>query len=456
MTATVITAHARLRRAFSLEDVPPVAARIARLKQLGDALRDRRSDLIAAIDADFGPRAESETMTAELAFLRTGLKHTIRHLPRWSRPRTARVLQPVPGRTDIWTEPKGVVGILSPWNYPLQLALMPLISAVAAGNRVLLKPSERSPATTAALASLLEAVFPPDELAVVTGGPDVAQAVAALPLGHLFFTGSTETGRKVAQAAARTLTPVTLELGGRSPAVALPDASPEDHAPIIAWGAWLSAGQTCVAPNHLWVPRDSAPAWTDALLDAARGFLPDDYTAMIDARAFSRMERMIAEAREGGALVRVTEGEVRGRRTIAPTIVVDPPPDSALMTEEIFGPVLVVLTYRDPEEVIVAEADASPLAAYVFDRDAARARRFLTRLRSGGGAVNATVLHLAAHDLPFGGIGESGYGAYHGHRGFREFSHERAVFTAARGPWLRMLLPPYSETARRLFRRMTQ
>ena len=456
MTAAVFAAHARLCQAFTLEDVPTVAARVERLEHLGEAIRARRADLIASVSSDFGPRAENETMTAELAFLLTGLKQTIRHLPRWSRPRTSRVLQPVPGRTDIWTEPKGVVGILSPWNYPLQLALMPLISAVAAGNRVLLKPSERAPATATALAKLLAEVFPLDEVAVLPGGPEVAQAVSDLPLGHLFFTGSTQTGHKVAQAAARTLTPVTLELGGRSPAVALPGASPRDHAPMIAWGTWLNAGQTCVAPNHLWVPRDDVAPWVDALLDAARGFLPDDYTAMIDAAAAARIERMIAEARESGALVRVAEGEVRGRRTIAPTIVVDPPADCALMTEEVFGPVLVVLTYRDPEAVIAAESGTSPLAAYVFDRDAARGRRFLARLRSGGGAVNATVLHLAAHDLPFGGIGESGYGAYHGHRGFREFSHERAVFTAARGPWLRMLLPPYSETARRIFRRMTR
>ncbi|WP_299817679.1 aldehyde dehydrogenase family protein [uncultured Jannaschia sp.] len=455
MTGAVRDAHARLRGAFSLDDVPPVAARIARLERLGAALRARRAELIAAIGSDFGPRAESETMTAELAFLLTGLRHTIRHLPGWSRPRTRRVLQPVPGRTDIWTEPKGVVGILSPWNYPLQLALMPLISAVAAGNRVLLKPSERTPATATAMASLIEEVFPPDEVAVVTGGPEVAQAVTDLPLGHLFFTGSTETGRKVAQAAARTLTPVTLELGGRSPAVALPGASPKDHAPMIAWGAWLNAGQTCVAPNHVWVPQADVARWVDALCGAARGFLPDDYSAMIDATAMARIERLIAEARAGGAAIHVAEGELPSEGSIAPTIVVDPPADSALMTEEIFGPVLVVLSYCDPEAVLRAEAGATPLAAYVFDTDAARARRFLARLRSGGGAVNATVLHLAAHDLPFGGIGESGHGAYHGHRGFREFSHERAVFTALRGPWLKLLLPPYSPVARRIFRRMT-
>ncbi len=450
--SAVQSAHVRLASAFSLESVPPVASRIARLKALSRAIGARQADLVAAVSRDFRPRAEAETLTAELAFVQAGLRHTVRHLPRWARRRRSFVLRPVPGRTEIWFEPKGVAGILSPWNYPLQLALMPLISAIAAGNRVLLKPSERSPESSAALAALLAEVFPDDEVAVVTGGPEVASEVTQLPLGHLFFTGSTETGRKVAQAAALTLTPVTLELGGRSPAIALPGASIARHAPQIAWGAWLNAGQTCVAPNHLWTPRGREADWSAALLSCANAFLPSDYTGMIDARARDRASAMLAEARAQGATIRSLNDDDPG----APAIVTNLPAHCALRTEEIFGPILPILTYDDPIEILAAEAGGTPLAAYVFDDDPARARAFLARLRSGGGAVNATILHLAAHDLPFGGIGQSGQGAYHGERGFLEFSHQRGVLNPVSGPWLRMLSPPYSPTTRRFFKRMAR
>ena len=441
-------AHARLTAAFSLDAVPTVVARKDRLRGLAAALRAARDTLVAAADADFGPRAEVETLTAELAFLQDGIRHTVGRLDGWAKPRRRRVLRPLPARTEIWAEPKGVVGILSPWNYPIQLALMPLVSAVAAGNKAILKPSERAPACAEALARLVSDAFPDDEAACVTGGPEVAEALTRLPLGHLFFTGSTATGRKVARAAAETLTPVTLELGGRSPAVALPGAAPQAHAAMIAWGAFLNAGQTCVAADHLWVPRDRLDAWVEAIASEVGRWPARDRSGLIDARATSRHRAMLDEAEAGGASLRRI-----GTGPSDPVIVMGAPAGCALLTEEVFGPALPVLAYDDPEEVIAAEAGGSPLAAYVFDADAARARAFLARLRSGGGAVNATVLHLAAHDLPFGGIGESGHGAYHGHRGFREFSHARAVLTPLGGPWLRMLTPPYADMARRMFRR---
>ncbi|CUH40461.1 Aldehyde dehydrogenase [Jannaschia seosinensis] len=447
----VRAAYERLSEAFSLDAVPSVVARIDRLKALSRAIGEKQEELVAAVSADFNPRAEAETLTAELAFTQETIRHTIRNLPKWARPRRKRVLRPVPGRTEVWVEPKGVVGVLSPWNYPLQLALVPLIAAVAAGNRVLLKPSERSPHSAEALVNLIGGVFPGDEVAVLTGGPDVAEAVTRLALGHLFFTGSTATGRRVALAAAETLTPVTLELGGRSPAVALPGASPKHHARMIAWGAWLNAGQTCVAPNHLWVKKGTEDAWADALLSHAKGFFPNDYSGMIDSRASDRMTAMLDEAT---ARTRVLPAKADVAH--APRVVIDPPPGSVLLEEEIFAPILPILTYGDPSEVIAAERGRSPLAAYVFDRDSAAALAFLKRFRSGGGMVNGTVLHLAAHDLPFGGIGESGYGAYHGQRGFREFSHERAIFTPSQGPWLKMLAPPYAATARKIFRLMAR
>ncbi len=444
MTETPDTAFARLRAAFSLAAVPAPRARIARLRDLARAIR--AAPLAAAIDADFGHRAAVETATADIGFTLDAIAQLVRVLPGWARDRKAWVVTPLPGRTAIWREPKGVVGILSPWNYPVQLALMPLATAIAAGNRVLLKPSERTPRTAEALARLLAEVFPPEEVATVTGGPEVAAAVAALPLNHLFFTGSTATGRKVARAAAANLTPVTLELGGKCPCIAMPDADPRTHAPLIGWGKWFGAGQTCVAPDYLMVPRGSADAWAAALLAVARRFVADprDYTALIDDAHRARLTAMLAE---GGTLRQAATG-LPGR--MPPTVVLDPPPGGRLMTEEIFGPVLPILEYDTPAAAAArVNAGDPPLAAYAFGRDAGAAAALMRTIRSGGAAINGTVLHLTA-DLPFGGIGTSGMGAYHGTRGLQEFSHERGVLTVAQGPWTRLLLPPYPAVLRRM------
>ena len=451
-----VAAFERLRAAFDLGAVPDVPARRSRLGELAAALRADKARIVAAVSEDFGPRSEVETLTAEVAFTLDAIRHLSSVLPRWARPRRARVLRPVPGRTEIWREPKGVVGVLSPWNYPLQLALVPFATAVAAGNKVLLKPSERSPATSAYLAGLVARTFPPDEAAVVTGDAEVAARVAALPLDHLFFTGSTKTGRCVAVAAARNLVPVTLELGGKSPAVVLSGARPADHAPAIAWGKWFSAGQTCVAPDHLLVPRGQGAAWADALLDEARRFLarPGDYTAMIDERARARMARMVDEVRGApGVEVRALDADPPH---YPPTVVLHPPEDAALMREEVFGPVLPILEYGAPEDVVRRQRGEAPLAAYAFGPDRRAAAALLARIRSGGAGTGAPILHLAAHDLPFGGIGTSGMGAYHGTRGLDAFSHERGVLHAARGPWLRLLAPPHSGAARRIIDRLAR
>lgn len=446
----VRAAHARLTGAFTLDAVPPVAARRDALRRLRAAVGAARDDLLAALDADFGPRAEVESLTAELILVRDALAHAARDLPRWAAPRRARVLKPLPGRTEVWAEPKGAVAILSPWNYPVQLALMPLVGALAAGNRVLLKPSERAPASAEALARLVADTFAPDEVAAVTGDVETARAVTALPWAHLFYTGSTAVGREVARRAAETLTPVTLELGGRSPAVALPGATPARHAPAVAWGAFLNGGQTCVACDHLWVPRDRMEEWAEALLTAARGVRGRDRTAPIDARAAERARALRDDAVARGATLRSTDPD----DPLAPALLLDPPAEADVMGEEVFAPLLPVIPYDDPEAAVAANRGETPLAAYAFDDDPARARALLARLRSGGGAVNAAVVQIVAGDLPFGGIGTSGQGAYHGRRGFREFSHERAVFVAARGPWARLMAPPYPAAARRLFRRL--
>ncbi len=442
-----------LRAAFSLDAVPPVRARIERLRALSSALDTCREEIVETVSRDFGHRSALETGIAEIAFTRAAIAHLIRRLPRWAKARRAFVLRPLPGRTEIWREPKGVVGVMSPWNYPVQLSLLPLATAIAAGNRVLLKPSERTPLTSTLLARLVARTFPPEEACVVTGCPETARAFAALPFDHLFFTGSTATGRLVAEAAAKNLTPVTLELGGKSPCIMLADADPETHAPLAGWGKWYSAGQTCVAPDYMLVPRGTGDRWADRMLGVARGFLadPNDYTALIDSAHADRLNEMLA----GGGDVRALASDLPGR--MAPVVVLNPPGSGRLMTEEIFGPILPILEYDAPDDVVARiSAGDPPLALYVFGRDTAKARALVARIRSGGAAVNGTILQLAAHDLPFGGIGTSGMGAYHGTRGLAEFSHERGVMTVATGPWTRFLVPPYSNPVRRLIERLAR
>ena len=452
-TSDLKTTFEAMRDGFDLSTVPAIADRRARLAELYRALDADRDRIARAVSEDFGPRARIETLTAETGFTLEALRDLRGRLPRWAKDRRSRVLRPVPGRAEVWREPKGVVGVLSPWNYPLHLALVPLATAIAAGNRVMLKPSERSPATSDYLADLVARVFPPEEAAVVLGEADVAAAFSALPFDHLFFTGSTETGRKVAKAAAKNLTPVTLELGGKSPAIAMPGADPSDHAGAIAWGKWFSAGQTCVAPDFLMVPRGSAPAWADALLEQAGRYLASDgaYTAMIDARAHDRMAAMVAEARKAGGDIRALSAEPPH---FPPTVVLSPPEGSALMREEIFGPVLPIVEHDGPDDIVVRQRGQTPLALYAFGPDRKAAAALLRRIRSGGAATGLPLAHLAVHELPFGGIGASGMGAYHGDRGLEAFSHERSVFHVARGPWAKLLLPPHPPMVEGLLRRM--
>ena len=452
----------RLRAAFSLPDAPPLAARRARLGALDAAICARGDAIARAVAEDFGRRPEPETLMGEVAVVLSAIRHTRRRLRRWMRPRRSVTAFPVPGRALVLREPVGVVGVMSPWNYPFQLSMLPFATAVAAGNKVLLKPSERAPATAEALAALVAEVFEPSEAGVVLGDADVARRFAALPFDHLFFTGSTAVGRLVAEAAARNLTPVTLELGGKSPCVMMPDAAPERHAPMVAWGKWFSAGQTCIAPDYVLVPRGSAEAWARALAQGARRFLDPargspDYTSLIDARHLARLEEMVREAQALGAtVIRVGRDAVSGRQ-MAPAIVLGAPPGSRLMREEVFGPVLPVAEYDDLDgaRALIAARD-HPLALYAFGGDAGRALAFVRSVRSGGAMVNGTVLHAAAPGLPFGGIGPSGLGAYHGERGFLELSHERAVLVAPQTRLAHRILPPYPDAMRHTARWMTR
>jgi len=392
------------------------------------------------------------------------LKHARRNVARWMKPERRRVSAMFqPARAWVRHEPLGVVGVISPWNYPLILALNPLVDAIAAGNRVMLKPSELTPAFSELIRRLVAERFDEAEAAVVTGGPDVGQTFSALPFDHLLFTGSTQIGRLVYQAAAKNLTPVTLELGGKSPAIVCPDYPLEQAARSIAFGKFINAGQTCIAPDYVLVPRERADAMGEALLQQARRSYPqvaanDQYSSIISQRHFERLAGAIDEAKAGGARVLAHEDEgARERRKIGPTIILDAPEETIFLSEEIFGPVLPVVPYDSLDDAIAFIAKRErPLALYCFSRDRRQHERVLDGALSGGVTLNGTILHVGQESLPFGGVGPSGIGAYHGLEGFRRFSHARGVHRIGFLNAMERLGPPWGKLAERLGQRLVK
>jgi coniferyl-aldehyde dehydrogenase len=430
-------------------------ARHAALSRLDRLLVEHGEAFARAIDADFGARARQETLLLEVFPSLAGLRHARRNLRKWSRPRRV----PTgfwfwPGRAEVLPQPAGVVGIVVPWNYPLYLAVGPLASAIAAGNRCMVKMPEAAPRTSELFASLVARHFEPELLAVTTGGPEIARAFTALPFDHLLFTGSTSVGREVMQAAAANLTPVTLELGGKSPAIVGSTANVAEAAEKIVFGKCLNAGQTCIAPDYALVPRAHVEAFIAGAREAAARLYPSvagnpDYSAMIDARHHARLTAWLDEARGRGARIECLAGageELSASRKFPPTLVLGAPEDTRIMREEIFGPILPVVPYDHLDEAIAhVNARAHPLALYVFERDAKAIRRVIACTRSGGVTVNDTLLHIAQDELPFGGVGPSGMGAYHGRTGFDTFSRHKAVFHPSRLSGLKLLRPPYGK-----------
>lgn len=440
------------RHAFADDPFPSAATRRDRLARLARMTRQHRAEIVQAIAQDFGHRAEAETRLAEIVPLLMAIRYTRRHLKRWMKARRAAVpwrLQP--GRARIYRQPLGVVGIIAPANYPWSLALMPAVDALAAGNRVMLKPSEHTPTTSALLAALIERYFAPEELSVVTGGVDTARAFAALPFDHLLFTGSSRIGREVARAAADNLTPVTLELGGKAPAIVADDADLMHAARRIAFGKWLNAGRTCIAPDHVLIDAARLPAFLAAIREVVKTFYPqgtasDDYSAIPGDATRRRLEGLLDEARDHGCRV-IELGE---RLTLdqgvklPPTLVVDPTANLGIMKEEIFGPWLPVIGVRDFDAALARVAEGpNPLALYAFTDDPTRRRHVLEQTHSGGVVFNDTLWHYAVPALPFGGIGDSGMGACQGETGFLRFSHQRSVFLQARRNATRLLDPPW-------------
>ncbi len=413
------------------------------------------SEFLGAMAEDFG-KPRFEAWMTDLMPVVAEAAHARRHLSRWMRPRLV-----WPGRANIpgrsWTvaEPKGTVLIIAPWNYPVQLALAPLVAALAAGNTVVVKPSELAPATSAALARLIPQYVDPEAVVVVEGGVDVSTSLLDLPFDHLFFTGSTTVGKVVMAAAARHLSSVTLELGGKSPVVVTRDADLEIAARRIAWGKLLNAGQTCIAPDYVLVERPVTEALVDALVSAMAELEGPDprltRTRIVNDRHMDRLATLLAGS---GGRVATGGGVDPAERWIEPTVVVDPDPASPLMGEEIFGPVLPVITVDSVEEAIgFVNAKDRPLALYLFTGSKATEHKIVDATSSGGVCVNHTIMHFLVPELPFGGVGASGSGAYHGRAGFEELSHRKPVLRRGIRPDPSFVYPPFTDAKERLLRR---
>jgi len=449
----------RQRASFERDGAPDLAGRRRQLDRLLATVLAEREAIAAAISSDYGHRAPAETLFGEILVVVNAIRHARRNLARWMKPERRRVgLNFQPASARILYQPLGVIGILSPWNYPFQLAIAPLVDALTAGNRVMLKPSELTPATGALMRRLLSSLFDETIVAVVEGGPDIAAAFSALPFDHLLFTGSTAVGKQVMRAAAEHLTPVTLELGGKSPVLLARDFPLVRAARSIAQGKCFNAGQTCIAPDYVLAPRDQVAALADAMLIAARDFYPTlagnpDYSAIISERHYGRLIHLIGAARDGGARVLQAAEPVPEERKLPLTIILDAKPEMAVMSEEIFGPMLPIIAYDDLEQAIARiNATARPLALYCYTHDRNLATRVLNRTLSGGVTINGTMMHCAQPDLPFGGIGPSGQGAYHGQDGFKRFSHARGVLKIGFISGFEWLAPPYGALFQRVSR----
>jgi coniferyl-aldehyde dehydrogenase len=446
----------------------PAARRRDLLKRLRGLLTTNQAKFAGAIAKDFGHRSHQETMLCEVVPALQAIDDALAHLSHWMKPeRRPTPIYFWPSSSRVLYQPKGVVAVISPWNYPLLLALGPVVAAIAAGNRVIIKPSELTPFFSDLLARLINAELS-DAMYVATGGSDVAQAVTALPLDHILFTGSTRVGGLVMQAAAKTLTPVTLELGGKSPAI-VDDSFPIDvAAERIAHGKLINAGQTCIAPDYVLVPAEKIEAFCQSYQAAAQRFYPDiasnrDYTGIISEQHYDRLNGLIADARDGGADIREVfpsvdsagSGNDLGAHRMLPVLMTGMSDSLQVMQEEIFGPILPVVPFdRLDDAIAYVNQRPRPLALYYFDHSRKRRSDVLQRTLSGGVTLNDTIFHVALETLPFGGIGPSGIGSYHGRDGFLTFSHARAVFQ--RSAWTRteLLHPPYGTLFQRLMKGM--
>ncbi|RNI33310.1 aldehyde dehydrogenase [Rufibacter immobilis] len=421
--------------------------RLQMLRRLQSAIEKEESAIMAALAADFGKPA-FETYATEIAILLSEIKFMLRHLGKWAKPKRVKSsFLNFPSKDLIYPEPYGVALVIGAWNYPFQLTLSPMLGAIAAGCCAILKPSELTPATSQLTARLLQETFPPEYLTVVQGGPETSQALLELPFDKIFFTGSVPVGRIVAQAAAKQLIPVTLELGGKSPCLVDDTADLEVAARRIVWGKFLNAGQTCVAPDYVLVQENVATPLLAHLDRTIRQFygsnpaLSPDFARIINDRHFHRLQTLLKPAHiySGGQ----TDA---AQRYIAPTLLSKVTWDDPIMQEEIFGPLLPVLTFKTlPEAIQTVNAHPKPLALYFFSKSRTAQEMVLTQTSSGGACINDTISHLTNPYLPFGGVGTSGQANYHGKASFEAFSHQKSVLTKGFNPDVPLRYPPYGK-----------
>ena len=452
--AAMRAAFDRMRAASRRDAFPPLSVRSNRLARLAKMTRRHAQDIIEAISADFGNRSTHETLIADLLAVDESIRHAERHLRRWMSPkRVPTGIKYRPGYNRLIPQPLGLVGIVAPWNYPYQLSMLPAVAALAAGNRVMIKPSEVTPRTADLMARIVDETFGDDEVRVIPGDAAIGKAFVELPFDHLFFTGSAAVGRMVAQAAAKNLTPVTLELGGKSPVIVDAESDFAKIMPMIAIGKLFNAGQTCIAPDYALVPRVRVEEFVEAMQRAVAKLYPTlannfDYSSIVSERHYARLNALVEDARSSGAKVieinPASEKLDPAARKIAPTLVVGAGGAAAVVREEIFGPLFPIVGYDAIDDAIrYVNERPRPLALYWFGDNAANRDRVLHGTLAGGVTVNGCLSHFAQEAQPFGGVGESGYGTYHGEYGFRTFSKEKPVYYQSRLGLLPMLLPPY-------------
>lgn len=457
---------ARQKAANIAGGAPSLEARLGRLNRAIGLLIKYEDAIVKALTRDFGARAPAVSGITDIGASLGPLKHAKAHLKTWMKPEkrktTPAILGLLGAKAEVRFQPKGVVGIISPWNFPVNLTFAPLAGVLAAGNRAMIKPSEFTPATSELMAQMFADAFSEDEIAVFPGGPDIGQAFSGLAFDHLVFTGATSVARHVMKAAAANLVPVTLELGGKSPVILGKSADYATSAARIMAGKTLNAGQICLAPDYVMAPADQLATFVREATSAVTAMFPTikdnpDYTAVIAERHYERIKGYVDDARAKGAeIVEINPaGEdftQQEHRKIPPTLILNPTEEMKVMQEEVFGPVLPVMTYRNVDEAIAyVNAHDRPLGLYYFGADAAEEARVLAQTTSGGVTVNDVIFHVAMEDLPFGGVGPSGMGSYHGVDGFREFSHRKSVYRQVKtdlGP-MKALRPPYGEAVKK-------
>jgi coniferyl-aldehyde dehydrogenase len=457
---------ARQKAAHLRDGAPTAEQRIDRLDRCIQILIDHRKAVEDALNDDFGARSREATAFTDVAGSIGPLKHARDSLKKWMKPEKRKTTPAILGlfgaKAEVRFQPKGVVGVISPWNFPVNLTFAPLAGILAAGNRAMIKPSEFTPATSELLKVMFAKAFTEEEIAVITGGPEVGEAFAHLAFDHLIFTGATNIARHVMKAASQNLTPLTLELGGKSPVILGKSADLATAAARVMNGKTLNAGQICLAPDYLLAPHDKIEGFVaEARLSVAKMFptIKDnpDYTAIVAQRHYDRITDYVEDARSKGA--RIVELKPEGEdltqqehRRIAPTLILDPTDDMKVMQEEIFGPVLPVKGYATMDEAIgYVNGRDRPLGLYYFGDDDAEKEKVLSGTTPGGVTINDVIFHVAQEDLPFGGVGPSGMGSYHGADGFREFSHKKAIYTQIKkdiGP-LQAMRPPYGPGIRK-------